>query len=82
MCGVEVKLIVGNINDFQEIWFPLDVCYEHPKKYIMEALQPIVNFKRYKAFDNMAIRGFYSLLRATIMGAKSVSPSRCLSFNS
>jgi hypothetical protein len=34
---------------------------------------PTENCSRYKAFDNMAIRKFYLLLRATILKAKSVS---------
>lgn len=36
------------------------------------SLLPIVNFRTYKAFDNVAIREFYSLLRDTILGAKNV----------
>jgi hypothetical protein len=35
-------------------------------------LQPIENFSRYKAFDNVVTREFYSLLRTAIMGARSV----------
>jgi hypothetical protein len=38
-------------------------------KYITEAFLPIVNFRRYKAFDNTAIREFYWLLRAPVIGA-------------
>jgi hypothetical protein len=34
-----------------------------PQRYIAEALQPINNFRRYKAFNNGAIREFYLLLR-------------------
>jgi hypothetical protein len=38
----------------------------------MEALLPIINSRRYKAFDNISTGKFYSLPRATIMGARSV----------
>jgi hypothetical protein len=38
----------------------------------MEVL-PTVNFRRYMAFDKMAIWQFYSLLRGSIIGAKSVA---------
>jgi hypothetical protein len=33
-------------------------------------LDPVVKFRSYKAFDNGAIREFYSLLRAAMMGAR------------
>ncbi len=36
----------------------------------MEALEPIIKFKGYKAFNNGAIREFYSLLRSALMGAR------------
>jgi hypothetical protein len=64
--------MVGNIEDLYEIWSKVDVCFEHNEKYIAEALQPIVNFRRYRAFDNVAIRVFYPLPRATITGGESV----------
>jgi hypothetical protein len=48
------------------------VWCEHPKKFIMEVLLPIVNFTRYKTLDNVAIREFYLLLSTAIIGAKNV----------
>jgi hypothetical protein len=48
------------------------------RKYITEALLPIVHFRRYKAFNNMTRSEFYSLFRATIIGAESVCPCRML----
>jgi hypothetical protein len=33
-------------------------------------LDPVVKFRSYKAFDNGAIREFYSILRAAMMGAR------------
>jgi hypothetical protein len=76
--STQVKLMIGNIEDLHNIWSTLDVCYERPEKYITVALLPILNFRRYNAFDNMAITKFYSLLRATIIRAKSVSLLRML----
>ncbi len=40
------------------------------EKYISEALDPVVKFRSYKAFDNGAIREFYSILRAAMMGVR------------
>jgi hypothetical protein len=37
-----------------------------------EVLQPIVEFKKYRATDSSAVREFYSLLRAAIKGAKGI----------
>jgi hypothetical protein len=57
-----VKMI-GHLDDLVEIWETLDTCYERPEKYVAEALKPIVEFRRYKVYDNTAVREFYSLLR-------------------
>jgi hypothetical protein len=48
----------------------LDTSFDRPEKFIAEALEPVIKFKIYKAFDNSAIREFYSLLRAAMMGAR------------
>jgi hypothetical protein len=37
----------------------------------MKALKPIIYFRRYQAFDNVATN--FTLRRATIMGAKNVA---------
>jgi hypothetical protein len=37
-----------------------------------EVLRPIVEFRRYKVADSAAVREFYSMLRATIKGAKGI----------
>jgi hypothetical protein len=65
-----VCLLVNDIDDLGEVWGTLDTCYDRPDKYISEALDPLVRFRGYKAFDSGAIREFYSLLRAAMMGAK------------
>jgi hypothetical protein len=65
-----VRLVVNNIDDLREIWDTLDVCYDRPDKYISEALDPVVKFRAYKPFDSGAVREFYSLLRAAMMGAR------------
>ncbi len=65
-----VRLLVNYIDDLREAWNTLDTCFDRPEKYISEALDPVTKFRSYKAFDNGAIREFYSLLRAAMMGAR------------
>jgi hypothetical protein len=65
-----VRILVNDIEDLREAWSTLDTCFDRPEKYIAEALEPIIRFRGYKAFDNGAVREFYSLLRAAMMGAK------------
>jgi hypothetical protein len=59
--GVAYKM-VGHLEDLREIWDTLDKCYERPEKYMEEVLKPILEFRRYRMFDNSAIREFYSIL--------------------
>ncbi len=68
----EALQMVSHLDDLQEIWETLDTCYERPGKYAEEALKPIVEFRRYKAFDSTAVREFYSLVRAAIRGARKI----------
>ncbi len=68
--NAEVKLVFKNIEDLQEICSTLDIFYEHLKN-IAWVLLPIVNFRRYRVSDNVSIKEFHSLLRATMKGAKS-----------
>ncbi len=65
-----VKNMVNNIEDLQEIWDTLDTCFDRPEKYITEALNLIIKFRKYRAFDNRAIREFYSLLGSAMLGAR------------
>ncbi len=65
-----VRLLVNDIDDLREAWNTLDTCFDRPEKYISEALDPVVKFRSYKAFDNGALREFYSILRAAMMGAR------------
>jgi hypothetical protein len=65
-----VRMLVNDIDDLREAWNTLDTCFDWPEKYISEALDPVVKFRSYKAFDNGVIREFYSILRAAMMGAK------------
>ncbi len=65
-----VRLLENDIDDLREAWIALDTCFDRPEKYISEALDPVVKFRSYKAFDNGAIREFYSILRAAMMGAR------------
>jgi hypothetical protein len=68
----EALQMVNHLDDLNEMWDTLDTCYERPGKYAEEALQPIVDFRRYKVFDSMAVREFYSLVRAAIRGARKI----------
>jgi hypothetical protein len=61
-----------------KIWM-LAVCYERLDKYIAEALQPITKIHMHKAFDNVVVRHFYSLLRPIIIRANSVGLLKMLS---
>ncbi len=65
-----VRILVKDIEDLREAQSTLDTCFDRPKKYIAEALEPVIKFRGYKMFDNGAIRAFYSLLRAAMMGAR------------
>jgi hypothetical protein len=65
-----VHLLVNDINDLREAWDTLNTCYDRPDKYISEALDPVIKFRSYKAFDSGAICEFYSLLRAAMTGAR------------
>ncbi len=47
-------------------------CYNHPEKYIVEVLDPIVKFHRYKVHEHAAIREFYYFLKAAMIGTKGV----------
>jgi hypothetical protein len=64
--------MIGHLEELREIWDTLDICYERPEKYMEEALKPILELRKYRLFYNGAIREFYSILRATIKGAKSI----------
>jgi hypothetical protein len=53
--------MVGHLEDLKEIWDTLDTCYERPKKYMEEALKPILEFRKYRVYDNGAVREYYSI---------------------
>jgi hypothetical protein len=65
-----VRLLVNDIDDLRKAWNTLDTCFDRPEKYISEALDPVVRFRSYKAFDSGAICEFYSILRAAMMGER------------
>jgi hypothetical protein len=60
--------MLGYLEDLKEIWDTLetDTCYKRPTKYMEEALRPILEFRRYKVYDNSAVSEFYSTLQAAI----------------
>jgi hypothetical protein len=68
--SVSVKGMVNDREDLQEIWDTLNTCFDRPEKYILEALDPVVKFKKYRAFDSGAVREFYSLFRSAMLGAR------------
>ncbi len=55
--------MINHLEELGEIWDTLDTCYEKPEKYMEEALKPILEFRKYRVFDNVAIREFYLILR-------------------
>jgi hypothetical protein len=64
--------MVGHLEDLKEIWDTLEMCYKRPKKYIEEALKPILEFRKYRVYDKGAVREFYSILCAAIKGARAI----------
>ncbi len=64
--------MAGHLEDLKENWETLDTCYERPDKYMEEALKPILEFRKYRVFDNSAVREFYSIPRAAIKGARGI----------
>jgi hypothetical protein len=52
------------------VWDTLNTCYNRSKKYITEALDSIIKFRRCKAYEHAAVFEFYSLLRAAMMGVR------------
>jgi hypothetical protein len=54
--------MVGHLEDLKEILDTLDTCYERPKKYMDEALKPILEFRKYKVYDKNTVREFYLIL--------------------
>jgi hypothetical protein len=49
--GAVVETMVGDIEELMEMWKTLDICYNRPEKYIAEASDPIVKFRKYKVFS-------------------------------
>jgi hypothetical protein len=51
--------VVGHLEDLKEVWNTLATCYKRPEKYMEEALKPILEFRKYRMYDNGAVREFY-----------------------
>ncbi len=60
--------MIGHLEDLKEIWDTLDTCYERPEEYAEEAVKPILEFRKYRMYDNSAVREFYSILCAANKG--------------
>jgi hypothetical protein len=67
-----VKGIVNYIEGLQEIWDTLDTCFDRQEKHILEALDPIVKFKEYRALDSGAVKELYSLLRSAMLQTRKL----------
>ncbi len=72
MCEGDAHKMVSHLDDLGEIWDTLDTCYERPEKCMEEALKPVLEFRKHRAFDSSAVREFYSILRAAIKGARNI----------
>jgi hypothetical protein len=68
-----------HLEDQKEIWDTLDTCYERPKKYMEEALKPILEFRKYRVYDNGAVREFYSILCAALKEPEPLAGWNCWS---
>jgi hypothetical protein len=40
----EVRKMIGNIKNLDRLWGTVDECCERPEKYIVEALELVVEF--------------------------------------
>jgi hypothetical protein len=47
----------------------MDTCFNRSEKYVAEALEPVIKFRKNRMFKHIVIREFYSLLRSTMMRA-------------
>jgi hypothetical protein len=74
----DVRKMIGKVEDLAEIWDTLDTCYERQEEYMSEALKPIIEFRRHKMVDSVAIRELFSLLRVAIKSAKNVGHFKLL----
>jgi hypothetical protein len=61
--GSNVRALVGEVKELDELWDTLDTCYDWLKKYIAKAVESVIRFSKYKVFEHTAIREFYFLLR-------------------
>ncbi len=44
---------------------------ERTEKYMAESLKPILEFRKYKVYDNNAVREYYLILLSAIKGTKT-----------
>jgi hypothetical protein len=63
------RAMVNDIEELQEVWDTLNTFFYRPEKYVAEAFDPSVKFRKYREFKNRAIREFYSVLRSAMLGA-------------
>jgi hypothetical protein len=53
--GPNMKALVGNVEELNQVWNMLDTRYDQPLKYIAEALEPVIKFGKCKVFEPTAI---------------------------
>jgi hypothetical protein len=63
-------MTINDIEDLQEIWDTPRHMFGPAGKIHLEALDLIVKFKKYRAFNSGAIKEFYSPLRSAMLGAR------------
>ncbi len=53
--GDEVKNMVEEIEELAKVLETMDIYFDRTKKYIMEALDTIVKFRKYRVFEYTTI---------------------------
>jgi hypothetical protein len=52
---------------------PLDTWFDRLEKYIAEALEPIIKFRKFRIFEHIAFQEFYSVLRSAMIGTRWIN---------
>jgi hypothetical protein len=68
--SASARMAVLGTEDLEDIWKTLDVHFNRARSYAQEALEPVLQFKKYKQGDTTAVRDLYSTLRSVIRAAK------------
>ncbi len=54
--------LVGDVEELDIVWDMLYTCYDLPEKYIVEALEPVMKFMKFKVLkpDTFENSSFFS----------------------